>query len=237
MRNETRGPRSGGHRSARGRRTPPTDSWGVRRPRGGQDPRPIRPGMGPGRRQAPRRPHDAGRPARGGRPLLGDGGPSRDGPWRPRRGVASAPRLCMPASAVCWIPPASANHALFVDATHLNGQGANTLSTDLAALLDRDRAASAPGPRWVDLPAYRPRPVIVPFEDVEQSRGSSRSPRGPSPSHAERVGEVEPPILGPGTRRVRSSQPWTEKPLDTRGFGIPRPRNPRVACSRDLEDG
>ena len=60
----TRGPRSGDHRSARGRRTPPTDSWGVRRPRGGQDARPIRPRMGPGRRQAPRRPHDAGRPIR-----------------------------------------------------------------------------------------------------------------------------------------------------------------------------
>jgi hypothetical protein len=65
---------------------------------------------------------------------------------------------------------ASYDHTLFVDATHLNGQGANTLSTDLAALLDRDRAALVPGPRWVDLPAYRPRPVIVPLEDVEQSR-------------------------------------------------------------------
>ena len=50
--------------NSRGRRTPPTDSWGVRRPRGGQDARPIRPRMGPGREQAPRRPHDAGRPIR-----------------------------------------------------------------------------------------------------------------------------------------------------------------------------
>ncbi len=78
--------------NSRGRRTPPTCSWGVRRPRGGQDARPIRPGMGPGREQAPRRPHDAGRPtgalagtrgprrpARGGRPLPGDGGPRRAG--------------------------------------------------------------------------------------------------------------------------------------------------------------
>ena len=94
----TRGPRSGDHRSARGRRTPPTDSWGVRRPRGGQDARPIRPRMGPGRRQAPRRPHDAGRPirdvagttgcrrpARGGRPMLGDGGPSPEGLWESPR--------------------------------------------------------------------------------------------------------------------------------------------------------
>jgi hypothetical protein len=63
------------------RPSPPTDSWGRRPPRGGQDARPIRPGMGPGREQAPRRPQDAGRPtgalagamgcrrpARGGRP-------------------------------------------------------------------------------------------------------------------------------------------------------------------------
>jgi hypothetical protein len=83
------------------RPSPPTCPWGRRPPRGGQDARPIRPGMGPGRRQAPRRPHDAGRPtgavagirgrrrpARGGRPELGDGGPSREGPGRPGWGVA-----------------------------------------------------------------------------------------------------------------------------------------------------
>ncbi len=62
------------------------------------------------------------------------------------------------------------NHTVFVDATHLDGQGANTLSTDLAALLDRDVATASPGPRWVDLPAYRKRPLIVPREDVEQSK-------------------------------------------------------------------
>ena len=83
------------------RPSPPTDSWGRRPPRGGHDARPTRPRMGPGRAQAPRRPHDTGRPTeglagirgcrrpdRGGRPLLGDGGPSPDGPWRPGRGVA-----------------------------------------------------------------------------------------------------------------------------------------------------
>ena len=75
----TRGPRSGDHRSARGRRTPPTDSWGVRRPRGGQDARPIRPRMGPGREQAPRRPHDAGRPIRAVAGTMGFRRPDRGG--------------------------------------------------------------------------------------------------------------------------------------------------------------
>ena len=92
LRNETRGPRSGDHRSGRGRRTPPTCPWGVRRPRGGHDARLIRARMALGRRQAPRRPHDAGRPPRalagarnfrrpdrGGRPMLGDGGPPPGG--------------------------------------------------------------------------------------------------------------------------------------------------------------
>jgi hypothetical protein len=98
------------------RPSPPPDSWGRRPPRGGQDARPIRPGMGPGREQAPRRPQDAGRPtgalagamgcrrpARGGRPELGDGGPPRDGPRglganRPpagRRTRAGRPRASM----------------------------------------------------------------------------------------------------------------------------------------------
>ena len=75
--------------NSRGRRTPPTCSWGVRRPRGGTDADPSG-HDGPGRRQAPRRPHDASRPTRdlagirgrrrpdrGGRPLPGDGGPRR----------------------------------------------------------------------------------------------------------------------------------------------------------------
>jgi len=79
VRHQTRGPRSGGHRSARGRRTPPTCSWGVRRPRGGQDARPIRARMALGRRQAPRRPHDAGRPMRAVAGIRGRRRPARGG--------------------------------------------------------------------------------------------------------------------------------------------------------------
>ena len=64
------------------------------------------------------------------------------------------------------------DHALFVDATHLDGQGAYTLSRDVADVLRRDlaeAAAHAVG-RWVELPAYRACPVEVALEDVEQSR-------------------------------------------------------------------
>jgi hypothetical protein len=84
--------------NSRGRRTPPTCSWGVRRPRGGMD-ADLSGHDGPGRRQAPRRPHDAGRPtrdvvgtwdlrrpARGGRPMLGAGGP-----WSTRRATTKGP--------------------------------------------------------------------------------------------------------------------------------------------------
>jgi hypothetical protein len=74
-------------------------------------------------------------------------------------------------------------HRLFVDATHLDGQGAQALSRDVAAVLRRDldvdragRTASAPAPapaprpRWVDLPAYHSCPVELALEDLEQSR-------------------------------------------------------------------
>jgi hypothetical protein len=63
------------------------------------------------------------------------------------------------------------DHTVFVDATHLDGQGAYTLSRDVADVLRRDSAGvAAKRPRWVDLPAYRPCPVEVALEDVEQSR-------------------------------------------------------------------
>ena len=63
---------------SRGRRTPPTDSWGVRRPRGGQDARPIRPRMGPGANRPP-----AGRMTRAGRSGTSPApGASPAGPWR-----------------------------------------------------------------------------------------------------------------------------------------------------------
>ncbi len=63
------------------------------------------------------------------------------------------------------------DHTLFVDTTHLDGQGAYTLSRDLADVLRRNLAARAtPAPRWVDLPPYHPCHVEVALEDVEQSR-------------------------------------------------------------------
>jgi hypothetical protein len=64
------------------------------------------------------------------------------------------------------------DHTLFVDASHLDGQGAYTLSRDVADVLHRDLAVDDPAMRlrWVDLPAYRACPVEVALEDVEQSR-------------------------------------------------------------------
>ena len=62
------------------------------------------------------------------------------------------------------------DHSLFVDATHLDGQGAYTLSRDVGDFLRRDLADGSDGPRWVDLPDYRECPVEVALEDVEQSR-------------------------------------------------------------------
>jgi hypothetical protein len=59
---------------------------------------------------------------------------------------------------------------VFVDATHLDGQGARTLSLDVAAILRRDLSRDPSAPRWVDLPSYRDPPVEIALEDVEQSR-------------------------------------------------------------------
>jgi hypothetical protein len=66
-------------------------------------------------------------------------------------------------------------HRVFVDATHLDGDGAQALSRDVADVLRRD--FERPGPmaasgsaRWVDLPAYRVWSGALVLEDVEQSR-------------------------------------------------------------------
>ena len=59
----------------------------------------------------------------------------------------------------------------FVDATHLDGRGAFTLTTELGRMLRRDLAGGSATPsRWVNLPHYRPDPSPVPLEDVEESR-------------------------------------------------------------------
>ena len=63
------------------------------------------------------------------------------------------------------------DHTLFVDPTHLDGQGAYTLSRDVADILRHDRASGGLGKqRWVDLPPYHACPVEVALEDIEQSR-------------------------------------------------------------------
>jgi hypothetical protein len=59
---------------------------------------------------------------------------------------------------------------LFVDATHLDGQGANTLSGDLARLLKRELSASSHANRWLPLPAYRDMPALAAWEDIDQSK-------------------------------------------------------------------
>ena len=60
---------------------------------------------------------------------------------------------------------------LFVDAIHLDGRGATTLSTDVAAILnDRLTRGSFREDRWIKLPRYRDQPFGTPMEDVEQSR-------------------------------------------------------------------
>jgi len=59
---------------------------------------------------------------------------------------------------------------VFVDATHLDGQGALTLSHDLAEILNRDLSHGPEGPRWANLPAYRKRTPSRSLEDVDQSQ-------------------------------------------------------------------
>jgi hypothetical protein len=77
------------------------------------------------------------------------------------------------------------DHTLFVDATHLDRQGACTLSRDVAQVLAQDRDRGSPGhgiaaarsARWIALPACQPCPVAVTLEDVEQSRQALRASR------------------------------------------------------------
>ncbi|WP_422926725.1 hypothetical protein [Singulisphaera sp. PoT] len=62
-------------------------------------------------------------------------------------------------------------HEVFVDATHLDGQGATTLSEDLGTYLAQDlKAKSSEGSRWASLPSYRKISPSRPLEDVDQSQ-------------------------------------------------------------------
>ena len=67
---------------------------------------------------------------------------------------------------------------LFVDAIHLDGRGAATLSTDVAAILnDHLSGRTIRENRWITLPRYRDQPFATPMEDVEQSRVAWKSER------------------------------------------------------------
>ncbi len=58
----------------------------------------------------------------------------------------------------------------FTDTTHLNLDGAVTLTNDLSDVIARRLAAPADqGPRWVDLPPYRPSPGAKALEDLAES--------------------------------------------------------------------
>ncbi len=63
--------------------------------------------------------------------------------------------------------------SVFVDATHLDGRGAVSLSRDVAAVLKQDLASDAgsiPEGRWLRLPSYSEAPQGLAIEDTERSR-------------------------------------------------------------------
>jgi hypothetical protein len=55
---------------------------------------------------------------------------------------------------------------VFWDTVHLDGRGACSFSSDVAAVVARALGGPRPGPRWVTLPAYRERGPGPPFEDL-----------------------------------------------------------------------
>jgi hypothetical protein len=59
---------------------------------------------------------------------------------------------------------------VFVDPVHLDRDGAVALSNDVGDVLQRALTHSEPVARWVELPAYRDRPIALTLEDVNQSR-------------------------------------------------------------------
>jgi hypothetical protein len=61
-------------------------------------------------------------------------------------------------------------HDVFVDATHLDGQGAEALTIALAEVVMRGPPRGEPSARWVNLADYRKPPALWQLEDAEQSR-------------------------------------------------------------------
>jgi hypothetical protein len=59
---------------------------------------------------------------------------------------------------------------VFADIAHLDRDGAGVLSLDVAEALARHIDGRDPSRRWIELPAYRERPIPVRFEDVDESR-------------------------------------------------------------------
>jgi hypothetical protein len=58
---------------------------------------------------------------------------------------------------------------VFMDACHLDPQGAYVFSRGVAEVLRRHDGGKAAGERWVALPAYEEHPIDVPLEDLKQS--------------------------------------------------------------------
>ncbi|HEV3165813.1 MAG TPA: hypothetical protein VGZ22_17425, partial [Isosphaeraceae bacterium] len=67
-------------------------------------------------------------------------------------------------------------HTVYQDPVHLDRQGAEALSTDVAGLLDVYLNGPAGAPRWASLPSFRERPTGGLIEDVAQSRVALKMP-------------------------------------------------------------
>ena len=63
------------------------------------------------------------------------------------------------------------DHTVFMDACHLDPQGAYVFSKGIAEILRRDdhEIEKGKGMRWVGLAPYREQPIDVPLEDLKQS--------------------------------------------------------------------
>lgn len=68
--------------------------------------------------------------------------------------------------------------SLFIDGTHLNSGGAQSLSSGLAEVMARYLGPAPPPSRWARLPAYSPAPADSRVEDFEQSLLALRAREG-----------------------------------------------------------
>jgi len=71
------------------------------------------------------------------------------------------------------------DRTVFLDPAHLDRRGAAVLSADLADIIGRHVARTEThGPRWIELPAFRDRPIDEPLEDLDQSRVALQLAKG-----------------------------------------------------------